>query len=150
MNEDIATFAAPATLLLGGGLVAVGLLSFLDLHFFKTKTQGKIALAAGLLFILATEMLFMTSSQSARFFGGQKLTVTDCELDGETAYPLERQKKKSDAIHNYIVQCMDKLGYEWTVSHDHCREAPIATNAFCYLPKRPFDRSLVAFQMKFE
>ena len=150
MNEDIATFIAPATLLLGGGLVAAGLLSFLDLNFFRTKTQSKVALAAGLLFILATELLFMTSSQSARFFGGQKLTVTDCELDGETAYPMERQKKKSDAIHNYIVQCMDKFGYDWTVAHDHCHEAPIATNVFCYLPKRAFDRTLVAFQMKFE
>jgi hypothetical protein len=150
VNEDIATFVAPATLLLGGGLVAIGLLSFLDLHFFKTKTQGKVALAIGLLFIIATEMLFMTSSQSARFLGGQKLNVTDCELDGETAFPLERQNKQSKVIHNYIVACMDKLGYDWTVSHEHCREAPIATNAFCYLPKRAFDRTLVAFQMKFE
>jgi hypothetical protein len=150
VNEDIATFIVPATLLLGGALVAAGLLSFLDLNFFKTKIRAKVGLAAGLLFIIASEMLFMTSSQSGRFFGGQKATVTDCELDAETAFPLERQKEKSEAIHNYIVQCMDKLGYDWTVEHDHCREAPIATNAFCYLPKRAFDRTLVAFQMKFE
>lgn len=149
MNEDLATFAIPLTLLLGGGLVALGLLAFLDLNFFKTKIQAKVALAIGLTFILATELLFMTSSQSTRFFAGQKSIVTDCELDGETAFPLERHKK-SDAIHNYIVQCMDKAGFEWTEAHDHCREAPIATNAFCYLPKRPFDRTLVAFQMKFE
>jgi hypothetical protein len=149
VNEDLSTFAVPLTLLIGGGLVAVGLLSLIDLNFLKTKLQGKVALAVGLTFILATELLFMTSSQSARFFSGQKYSVTDCELDGETALPLERHKN-SKVIHNYIVQCMDKAGFEWTAAHDHCREAPIATNPFCYLPKRPFDRTLVAFQMKFE
>jgi hypothetical protein len=149
VNEDLATFIVPLTVILGGGLVAAGVLSLLDLNFFKTKTQGKVALAAGLTFILATELLFMTGSQSARFLGGQKISVTDCELDGETAFPLERHKK-GDSIHKYIVACMDHAGFQWDESHAHCQEAPIATNAFCYLPKAAFDRTLVAFQMKFE
>jgi hypothetical protein len=149
VNEDLSTFTLPLTLLIGGGLVAIGLLSLIDLHFFKTKMQGKVALAAGLAFIVTTELLFMTNGDSARFLSAQKFSVTDCELDGEAAYPLERHKQ-SKLIHNYIVQCMDKAGFEWIASHDHCQEAPIATNAFCYLPKRVFERSLVAFQMKFE
>jgi hypothetical protein len=149
VNEDLSTFTLPLTLLIGGALVALGLLSLIDLNFFKTKMQGKIALAVGLAFILTTELLFMTSGDSARFFSGQKFSVTDCQLDGEAEFPLERHKQ-SKLIHNYIVQCMDKAGFEWTASHDHCQEAPIATNVFCYLPKRPFERTLVAFQMKFE
>jgi|APFre7841882630_1041343.scaffolds.fasta_scaffold44560_1 hypothetical protein len=149
VNEDLATFAVPLTLLIGGGLVALGLLSFMDLNFFKTKVQGKAALAIGLTFILATELLFMTSSQSSRFLSGQKTSVTDCELDGESAFPLERHKK-SHSIHNYIVKCMDRAGFDWDTSHNHCQEAPIATNPFCYLPKAAFDRTMVAFQMKFE
>ncbi len=150
MNEDIATFFAPFTLLLGGGLVALGLLSFFGLDYFKTKLRARVALATGLLFILATEALFLTSSSSGRYFPGQKMDVTDCEFAAERDYPLERGKAGSHVIHDQIVACMGKLGYDWSNEHDHCREAPIATNAFCYLPKAALQRSLVALQMRFE
>lgn len=149
MNEDIAAFLAPMTLLLGGGLVAIGLLSFLELHFFKTRYREKVALAAGLAFLFATEFIFVTSSESARFLSGQKIDVTECELEGETTLPEERHKD-SKVLHNYIVGCMTKLGYEWTTQHDHCKEGPISTNAYCYLPTRRFERAITAFQMKFE
>ncbi len=68
MNADFGAFFAPLTLIIGGVLVAIGLLSFLDLHFFKNKWQGKAALAAGLAFILATETMFVTSSGAGRYF----------------------------------------------------------------------------------
>jgi len=31
-----------------------------------------------------------------------------------------------------------------------CKEAPVATNPFCYLPVRFFDRVVIELQMKFE
>ncbi|MBI1868788.1 MAG: hypothetical protein HYS06_10935 [Methylocystis sp.] len=149
MNEGIATFIAPMTLLLGGGLFSVGLLSFLDLRFFKTKFQGKVALAAGLAFVLLTEFIFATSGASGRFLAAQKVDVTDCELDGETALPAERHKD-SKILHAHIVTCMKELGYEWTTEHDHCKEGPISTNPYCYLPTHRLARVVNSFQMKFE
>ena len=150
MNEDVATFFAPFTLLLGGGLVALGLLSFIDLNYFKTVLRARAALAVGLLFIVATEALFLTSSSSGRYFPGQKLDVTDCEFLAERDHPLDRGKSGNTVIHDDIVACMARLGYDWTLDHDHCKEAPIATNAFCYLPKAALQRTVVAFQMRFE
>jgi hypothetical protein len=149
MNADIGNFFAPFTLIVGSALLAIGLLSLLDLHFFKTRLQSKAALALGLAFILVTEAMFVTSSAGGRYFYGQKEDVTDCEFEIEQAYPLERGKD-SLLIDDNIKQCMDRLGYDWTIEHPHCREARLATNSFCYLPKSVFDRTIVAFQMKFE
>jgi len=58
MDNVLASFFAPITLLLGGALVALGFLSFLDLNFFKTKLRAKVAFAAGLAFLFATEAMF--------------------------------------------------------------------------------------------
>lgn len=149
MNEDISGFIAPLTLILGGGLFALGALSFIGLDFFKTKFQNRVAFAVGLAFIVATELIFVTSSQSGRFFSGLKLDVTDCELEGETELPQERHKD-SKILHEHIVGCMAKLGYEWSPEHEHCKEARIATNSFCYLPTRPLARAIVKFQTTFE
>jgi len=149
MNEGIAPFLSPLTLLLGGGLLAVGLLSLLDLHFFKTKWQGKLALAVGLVFILATEAMFVTSGASGRYFEGQKMDVTDCEYQAERDFPAERRSNPK-LIHDKIVACMDTLGYDWSKEHYHCVEAPISTNVFCYLPRAAMQRSIVAWQMRFE
>jgi hypothetical protein len=149
MNEDAAAFLAPITLLFGGALVALGLLSFLNLNFFKSKLRAQGALVVGLVFLFATEALFVTSSGSGRYFSGQQIDVTDCEYEAEQANPLERGKQ-GHVIGEAIKTCMDRLGYEWTEEHPHCAEAITATNTFCYLPKAAFSRTIVAFQMKFE
>jgi hypothetical protein len=47
MNEDMVTFVAPLTLVLGAGLFAAGMLSFFDIHFFKSKTVEQAAIAVG-------------------------------------------------------------------------------------------------------
>jgi len=149
MNEGIAPFFAPFTLLIGGALLAVGLLSLLDLHFFKTPLRGKIALATGLLFIVATQLMFATSSMGGRYFEGQKTLLTDCEYKVERDFPQERRDNPK-LISEKITACMTDLGYEWSAEHDHCKEAPLATNVFCYLPTGAMDRKIVAFQMGFE
>ena len=149
MNEGIAPFFAPFTLLIGGALMAVGLLSLLDLHFFKTPLRGKIALASGLAFILATQLMFATSSMGGRYFEGQKNLLTDCEYKVERDFPQERRDNPK-LISDKIAACMADLGYEWSSEQDHCKEAPLATNVFCYLPTGAMDRRIVAFQMGFE
>lgn len=149
MNESVATFIAPITLLLGTGLAAIGLLSLINLHYFRTRFQGVAALALGLAFLVATEALFITGSGKGRYFDGQVADVTDCQYDAEQVFPLDRHTG-NNVIPNHIKKCMERLGYEWTAYHEHCQEAPLATNTFCYLPKASFDRTLVAFQMKFE
>ena len=149
MNEGVVTFFAPITLMIGGGLIAMGLLSFLDLNYFKTKLRARLALAVGLAFMFVTEALFLTSTGTGRYFTGLKTDVTDCEFEVERDFADERRTNKV-LIHKKIVNCMDQLGYEWVEEHGHCLEARIATNVFCYLPKGRFDRSVVAFQMRFE
>ena len=149
MNEGIANFFAPMTLLLGAGLFALGGLSLFDLNFFKTKTRGVLALALGLAFIVATELMFVTSSNGGRYFEGQKFDVTDCEFQTERDHPQERRDNPR-GVHQKIVACMDTLGYDWSIEHPHCAEAQIATNAFCYMPRAALQRTIVAFQMRFE
>ena len=78
MNGDIAKFIAPFTLILGAGLFAAGALSFLDIHFFKTKFGATAALAGGLALIVLTEFIFVTSAMSARFINGQRSDLLEC------------------------------------------------------------------------
>lgn len=149
MNEGIAPFLSPITLLLGAGLFVFGLLTLFDLDFFKTKTQGLVALVFGLLFIVVTEAMFVTSGGSGRYFEGQRLDVTDCEYQIERDFPAERRENPK-LVNEKIVACMDALGYDWNEDHYHCAEARISTNVFCYMPRAPMQRAIVAFQMRFE
>ncbi|CAN2533066.1 hypothetical+protein [Methylocapsa aurea] len=149
MNEDISAFVAPLTLILGGALLALGGLSFIGIDYFDSKFKARVAFAIGLAFIVATELVFVTSSSSGRYFAGLKIDVTDCELDSESKLPDERHKN-SRVLHDHIVGCMERLGYEWNADHEHCKEAKIATNSFCYLPTRPVARAIVRFQTAFE
>jgi hypothetical protein len=149
VNQDLAVLVAPLTLLLGAGLMAIGLLSLLDVHFFATKGQERAALAAGLALIVATELVFAMSSLSWRFLNGQRADVLECRLEAETNFPEERHKD-SLILNDHIIGCMTRYGYEWTPNHDRCKEAPVATNPFCYLPTNGFDRLVTEFQMTFE
>lgn len=149
MNEGVAASLAALTLVVGGGLATIGILSLLDLNFFKTKQKNLAALAMGLALLVATEAVFLTAGDSGRYFSGQRVDVTDCEFAAEEKHPLERRSDPA-VVRNAIKQCMDRLGYDWSGEHEHCREAPLATNEFCYLPKDRFGRAVVAFQMKFE
>jgi len=149
MNEGVASFFALFTLLIGGGLVAIGILSLLGLSFFKSKIADRVALAVGLAFLVATEATFVTNGDSGRYLSGQRIDVTECEYQVETAFPEERRTNRV-MVREKIISCMDRLGYDWSEAHEHCREAPLATNVLCYLPKSSFARTIVAFQSKFE
>jgi hypothetical protein len=148
VNEDALTFVAPFTLVAGALLFAAGALSFFGVHFFKTKLAERAALAGGLALIVATEFMFAMSAMSVRFFNGQRADVLECRLEAERALPEERHKG-SPLIQEQIVSCMSRFGYEWSPGRARCDEAPVATNPFCYLPRRPFDRAVTRLQMMF-
>ncbi|MGJ0391417.1 MAG: hypothetical protein ACR650_01445 [Methylocystis sp.] len=149
MNEGIAPFLSPLTLIIGGGLIVIGILSLFDLHFLKSKTQEKVALILGLVFIVATEAMFVTSGASGRYLEGQKIDVTECEFQVERDFPVER-RGDPQLIEQKIKACMNNLGYDWIETHEHCLEAKLSTNVFCYIPRAAMQREIVAFQMRFE
>ena len=136
---EMIAFVAPATLALGAGLFSAGILSFLDIHFFETVLAERAALAAGLALIVLTELIFASSGMSTRFLNGQRGDVLECRFDAEAALPEERHKD-SRALQDRILACMKGSGYDWAPDRARCREAQVATNPFCYLPARGFDR----------
>jgi hypothetical protein len=149
MNDGVAGMIAALTLLISCGMIAIGVLSFFNYQYFKTKFLNRASLPFGLALLLVTEAVFMTTGVAARYLSGQKNDVTECEYQVEQAYPQERRTNPA-LVRGEIVGCMDRVGYEWTTEHNNCKEAPLATNAFCYLPKDVVSRVIVSFQTKFE
>jgi hypothetical protein len=149
VNQDSTAFIAFLTLLLGSGLAAIGLLSLLGIHFLATKTRELAALATGLALIVASEFVFAFSGLSLRFLNAQRADVLECRLETERDFPQERHKD-SIIMHDRILGCMTRYGYKWTTRHKRCKEAPVATNPFCYLPTKRFDHLVTELQMTFE
>jgi hypothetical protein len=148
MSEG-APFLAPLMLLFGAGLVAIGLLSLLGFHFLASRTRELSALAVGLASVLAAELLLASASASPRFFNAQRADVLECRLEAERDFPEERHKD-SLVLNDRIIGCMTRYGYEWRPRPDRCKEAPVATNPFCYLPTKPFDRFVTQLQLTVE
>ncbi|HXY58760.1 MAG TPA: hypothetical protein VEH76_09270 [Methylocystis sp.] len=140
-------FVAPLTLALGAGLFSAGLLSFFDIHFFNKRSAARAAFAGGLALLVLTEFIFAASG--TRFLNGQRSDLLECRLEAETALPNERHKS-SLAIHAHVARCMNGFGYEWTMAQARCREEPVSTNPYCYLPKGLFDRAATELQMMLE
>jgi hypothetical protein len=143
---EMIAFVAPMILVLGAGLLAAGMLSFLDIHFFKTRLAERAALAGGLSLIVVAELIFASSDMSMRFLNGQRSDVLECRLDTETALPEERHKD-SPLMQIKIIEYMERFGYEWAPDAARCKQATVATNPFCYLPSRGFDRAMTELLM---
>jgi hypothetical protein len=138
---EMIAFVAPVILVLGAGLFAAGVLSFLDIHFFEKRLAERVALAGGLSLIFLAELIFASSDMSMRFLNGQRSDVLECRLDAETALPEERHKG-SPVMQAKIIECMKRFDYEWVPDGVRCKEAMVATNPLCYLPTRGFDRAV--------
>jgi hypothetical protein len=151
MEQDVSIFLAPVVIIVGGGLIATALLSLFNYQFYKTKLQAVAALIGGIALIGVLELMFLGgNSVSSFFFNAQKQQVTACELVGETAHPEQRGTHNSPEIKQTIVACLNEAGYEWVGDHHNCREAPIATNPYCYLPTDIFSRAFTPVQLAFE
>ncbi|MGD9543336.1 MAG: hypothetical protein AB7F41_04055 [Methylocystis sp.] len=132
----------------GVALATFGVLSLLDVQFKANKLTAVTALFGGMAMVVGAEAGLIGSSSS--FFKAQQIQTSACELDGESAYPENRRLDPNHLIRKYILGCMERAGYAWTTDHDHCKEAPLATNALCYLPTGAFDRAVTKVQVAFE
>lgn len=148
MNQDLSVFITPVALVIGCALLAAGGLYFIDIKFAKTRTQAIAALVTGGVIIGVLEIILAGSSVS--FFKAQQVQTSACELEGESAHPEARLGGDARIIHKHILACMREAGYEWAPEHRNCKDAPVATNPYCYLPLGSFDRTVTAFQLRFE
>jgi hypothetical protein len=128
-------------------LATAGGLYFMNVKFLKDVTSAFAALVCGLLLVGSAEAALVGSSSS--FFKAQQIRTSACELEGETAHPENRVADTGRVIYNHIRDCMKTAGYVWTSEQEHCKEAPLATNPFCYLPGNAFDRVVTSFQVAF-
>jgi hypothetical protein len=148
MNQDLSVFITPFALVVGCALIAAGGLYFIEIQFLRSRLQAIAALVAGFAIIGALEVVLAGSSVS--FFKAQQVQTSACELDGESAHPEARLGVDASVIHKHILACMQEAGYEWSPSHRNCKDAPLATNPYCYLPAGGFDRAVTALQLRFE
>lgn len=148
MNQDIAVFLVPLVLVLGGVLLTAGGLYYIDIKFLQNGRQAAACLIGGVV-IMALLQIILYGSASA-FFNLQQLRTSSCELEGELAHPEARRGADAKVLHEAITGCMKEAGYTWTDEHRHCKDAPVATNPFCYLPTSGFDRAITSLQMNFQ
>ncbi len=132
----------------GVALATVGLLSLLDVQFKVSKVTAIAAFVGGMIMVVGAEAGLIGASSS--FFKAQQIQTSACELDGESSYPDNRRVDPDHLIRKYILGCMAHAGYAWTSAHEHCKEAPLATNPLCYLPTGLFDRAVTRVQVAFE
>ena len=101
MDQDLTIFVAPYAIIIGGGLIAIGGLTLFGYPWIvKTRTQGILAILAGLLLLGAIEIQFFTSS--AAFLEAQKVVVSDCHLQAEAQNP--RQAGHAERRHQQFAQ----------------------------------------------
>ncbi len=148
MNQDLAVFIVPFALVIACGLLAFGGLYFINIRFISSARIAVAALVAGGLVLGVLEIILYGSSTG--FLKAQQLQTSACELEGESAHPDARRGADPAIIHKTIVSCMKDAGYAWETSHRHCKDAPVATNPFCYIPVDAFDRAITGIQMNFE
>ena len=148
LNQDLAVFIVPFALVIGGGLLALGGLYFINIRYVTSMKKAVAALVAGAIIIGVLEIILYGSAVS--FFKEQQVRTSACELEGESAHPEARRGADSTIIHDAITACMEEAGYEWDGNHRHCKDAPVATNPFCYLPTSSFDRTITNIQISFE
>jgi len=148
LNQDLAVFFVPFGLMISCSLLAGGALFFMNIKFIPNARLAIAALVAGGLVLIVLEIILYGSATG--YFKAQQLQTSACELEGESAHPEARQGADPKIIHETILACMKTAGYEWQGDHRHCKDAPVATNPFCYLPLEAFDRSITGFQMNFE
>lgn len=148
MNQDLVVLLVPFALIIGCGLLAAGGLFFINVRFLKDARYAIASLVGGAFILGVLEIILYGSSVG--FLKEQQLKTSLCELDAEGAHPEARQGADPNVLYKAITSCMREAGYEWDGTHRHCKDAPVPTNAFCYIPAASFDRVIIGFQMNFE
>lgn len=148
MDQNISTLIGPVLLIVGCALLTGGMLYFAGIQYFHSTLQAVAALVGGVVLVGITTVAFMADN-GGFFFQAQKIYVSQCYIDGESAHP-EARATNDNAAGRYISECVTKLGYEWFPEHRKCQDYLVPMNAFCYLPANPFSRAVTKVQLLFE
>ncbi len=153
MDTDFTALVMGIAFLLGFLMVVLGGLGLMKSQrvLFETRSklaQGLVFSAAGFMFVAGMTVHF-TGSTNTAFLRGQRQQASACELASETAHPAERHGA-TGVVSRGIVACMETAGFDWTPDAAQCKEAPAATNSYCYLPKSRFDRAITLAQLIFD
>ncbi|PPD43384.1 MAG: hypothetical protein CTY15_10175 [Methylocystis sp.] len=153
MTPELTALIMAALFLLGAVMVVAGGLGFMrsNLVLMETRSrlaQGVVFAAAAFMFVAGIGVHFTGSSNTA-FLKGQMQSASQCELEGEAAHP-DARGGKTGVIGRHIVSCMSASGFQWSQDEARCREAPVASNAYCYQPAAWFDRAIVTAQLAFD
>lgn len=153
MSPEFTALFMIVAFMLGVVMVVLGGVGFMRSNLVLMQTRSK--LAQGIVFATAGAMfvggigVHFTGSSNTAFLKGQMQRASACELDGESAHP-DARGGKSGVIGRHIVACMNAAGFRWTDGAPRCREAPVATNGYCYEPADWFDRAIVTAQLAFD
>ena len=152
-DANVTALFMAAAFALGFLMVVFGGLGFMKRSLVLIETRSKIAqavvfAAAGLMFVAGIGVHFTGSSNTA-FLKGQLASASRCELQSEAEHP-EARGGASGVIGHTIVGCMTAAGFDWSLDNALCREAPVATNAYCYAPREWFARTVTVAQLAFD
>jgi hypothetical protein len=153
MSADMAASIMGTAFVLGFAMVIIGGIGFMKSQrvLFDTRSkvaQGVVFMAAGFMFVVGMAVHF-TGSANTAFLRGQHQRASACELSSEAAHPDQR-RGSTGVIGRDIISCMQAAGFDWTPDAARCKEAPVATNSYCYLPKARFDRAVTLAQLAFD
>jgi hypothetical protein len=153
MTAELSALVMIVLFMLGFIMVVVGGVGFMrsNLVLMDNRSglaQGSVFAVAASMFVLGIGVHFTGSSNTA-FLKGQMAQTSRCELKGESAYP-DARRSRSGVIGKYIVSCMASSGFDWSDRSPLCREAPVATNGYCYEPTAWFDRVVTQAQLAFD
>lgn len=147
------TFLTMTTLfLLGAIMIVQGGVGFMQSHLVLLDTNSRLAqttiFALAALMFVAGVGVHVTGSSNTAFLRGQLAQTSHCELESEAANPAARGGA-SGVIGRQIVACMKNAGFDWAAEAPLCREAPVATNGYCYQPAFWLDRAITSAQLAF-
>ena len=153
MSADMTAIIMGTAFTLGFIMVILGGVGFMKSQRVLFETRSKLAqsvvfAAAGFMFVAGMTVHF-TGSTNTAFLRGQRQQASACELSSEAAHPDQRGGS-AGVIGRDIIGCMEAAGFAWTPEAAQCKEAPVATNNYCYLPKARFARAVTLAQLSFD
>ena len=152
MTPEFTAIMMMTFFVLGAIMIVQGGVGFMQSNLVLLDTNSKLAQTtifsvAAFMFVAGISVHFTGSSNTA-FLKGQMAQTSRCELESEAANPSARGGS-TGVIGRQIVACMQKSGFDWIDQAPLCREAPMATNGYCYQSASWFGRAITNAQLAF-
>ena len=152
MSPEFTVLTMMTFFLLGAIMIVQGGVGFMQSRLVLLDTNSRLAQTmifsvAAFMFVAGIGVHFTGSSNTA-FLKGQLAQTSRCELESEAANP-EARGGSTGVIGRQIVACMQKSGFDWAAEAPLCREAPVATNGYCYQSAAWLDRAITGAQLAF-